>query len=79
MINWKDYIHSDIDVLAGKPVIKGTRISIALLLELLSEGWSHQMIIESYPNLNNEHLQAVYAYLKDCMEQELYFPISKSA
>ncbi len=55
-MNWKQHIHSDTSVLLGKPVIKGTRISVELLLELYKNGWSNEMILESYPNLSNEIL-----------------------
>ena len=61
-------------VLLGKHTIKGTRISIELVLELLSNGWTEEMIFESYPRLSQAHLQAIFSYLKDCGQQELFFP-----
>ncbi|CAN5635978.1 hypothetical protein BH24ACI2_BH24ACI2_07710 [soil metagenome] len=61
--------------MAGKPVIKGTRISVELILELLSNGWTEEMILESYPKLSAEDVKAVFAYLRDCVQQELYFPL----
>lgn len=70
---------SDKEILLGKPTIVGTRISIELILELLSNGWSEKQILDSYPGLTDENLKAVYAYLKDCIQQELFFPIPKSA
>lgn len=78
-MEWQGYIESNAGVLLGKPVIKGTRISVELILELLSVGWTEQMILESYPALGQAHLHAVFAYLKDCIQHELYFPILKSA
>jgi uncharacterized protein (DUF433 family) len=78
-MEWKAYIESDKDILLGKPVIKGTRISIELILELLSGGWTEDMIYESYPKLQQVHLQAVFSYLKECMQHELFFPLPKSA
>lgn len=78
-IKWPDHIHSDPKVLLGKPTIRGTRISVELILELLSSGWTSEMILESYPKLTEDSLKAVFAYLKDCLQQELYFPITKSA
>lgn len=75
-MNWQDYIISDHQVLLGKPIIKGTRISVELVLELLSVGWSEKQILESYPTLTEESLRAVFSYLKSCIQQELYFPIS---
>jgi uncharacterized protein (DUF433 family) len=78
-MEWQEYIASDKDILLGKPVIKGTRISIELILELLSAGWSEEMIFQSYPSLQSIHLQAVFAYLRDCIQHELFFPLPKSA
>ena len=74
-MNWQNYIVSDKQVLLGKPTIKGTRISVELILELFSAGWTEKQIIESYPSVSSESLRAVFAYLKDCIQQELYFPI----
>jgi uncharacterized protein (DUF433 family) len=75
-MQWQDYIVSDNQVLLGKPIIKGTRISVELILELFSSGWTEKQILESYTTVTAESLRAVFAYLKDCIQQELYFPIS---
>ena len=75
-MQWQDYIVSDNQVLLDKPIIKGTRISIELILELFSSGWTEKQILESYPSVTTESLRAVFAYLRDCIQQELYFPIS---
>ncbi|MBA3632137.1 MAG: DUF433 domain-containing protein [Acidobacteria bacterium] len=74
-MDWRKHVHSDEKILAGKPVIKGTRISVELILELLSNGWTEEMILESYPKLSAEDVKAVFAYLRDCVQQELYFPL----
>ncbi len=75
-MNWQDYIVSDNQVLLGKPTIKGTRISVELILELFSDGWTEKQILESYPTVSADSLRAVFVYLKACIQQELYFPIS---
>lgn len=75
-MNWKDHIISDPNILLGKPTIKGTRISVELILELLESGWTERMILNSYPNITEDSLRSVFSYLKDCIQQELYFPIS---
>lgn len=74
-MNWQDHIVSDNQVLLGKPLIKGTRISVELILELYAAGWTESQILASYPSLSSESLRAVFSYLKDCIRQELYFPI----
>lgn len=78
-MDWKDHIVSDKEVLLGKPTIKGTRISVELILDLLANGWTEQQILASYPGLTSDDLKAVFAYLKDCIAHELYFPLPKSA
>ncbi len=76
IMKWQDHIVSDHQFLPGKPTIKGTRISVELILELFAAGWTEQQILESYTNVSSESLRAVFAYLKACIQQELYFPIS---
>ena len=75
-MNCQDYIVSDNQVLLGKPAIKGTRISVELVLELFAAGWTEKQILESYPTISSESLRAVFGYLRACLQQELYFPIS---
>lgn len=78
-LNWRNHIHSDTKILLGKPVIKGTRIAIELILELLATGWTIEMLLESYPKITEDDIKAVFAYLRDCIQQELYFPLTQSA
>jgi len=78
-MDWREYIVSNKEVLLGKPTIKGTRLSVELILDLLSNGWSEEMILDSYPSLAAEHLKAVFQYLKECIQTELFFPLDKSA
>jgi uncharacterized protein (DUF433 family) len=51
-MDWKLYIHSDPNILLGKPIVKGTRLSVEFILGLFAEGWTEQQILESYPTLN---------------------------
>ncbi|HEX5026774.1 MAG TPA: DUF433 domain-containing protein [Agriterribacter sp.] len=79
-MNWKNYIVSDKEVLLGKPTIKGTRISVEHVVGLLAQGWSEIQILENYPRLTKESLQAVFAYLQECIQDGLLFsPVKKSA
>jgi len=79
-MNWKDYIVSDKEILLGKPVIKGTRISVEHIVGLLAQEWSEAQILENYPRLTKESLQAVFSYLQECIHDGLLFsPIKKSA
>lgn len=62
MSEYRDRIHADPSILNGKPVIKGTRISVELVLSRLSEGASMQDLLEAWPNLNIIDIQAALAY-----------------
>jgi uncharacterized protein (DUF433 family) len=61
-MEWKNHIVSDKEILNGKPIIKGTRLSVEFILERLADGWTEEMLFENYPTLNKEGLQAVYAF-----------------
>jgi uncharacterized protein (DUF433 family) len=79
-MNWKDHIVSDKEVLLGKPIIKGTRLSVEHIIGLLAQGWSEDQIFENYPRLTKESIQAVFLYLQDCIKDGLLFsPIKLSA
>ena len=78
-MDWQPYITSDKGVLRGKPVIRGTRISVELVLELMEQGWTETMILESYPHLEKVQLQAVYAFLRDGVANDFYTPLRKRA
>lgn len=73
MVNWQDYIESNKAVLLGKPVIKGTRLSVEHIVSLLAQGWSEQQILDNYPRLTTESLRAVFGYLEDCIRDGLLF------
>jgi uncharacterized protein (DUF433 family) len=69
-MNWRDYIHRDPHVLAGKPLIRGARISANLIIEHLAGGWTHEAILENYPTLKAEHIAAVLAYAADAINED---------
>jgi uncharacterized protein (DUF433 family) len=73
-MNWHDYIQSDPTILVGKPVVKGTRLSVEFLLQLLAEGWTPAMILEQYPSLPPAGLQAVFAFVAECMHDTTFYP-----
>ena len=77
-MNWKDYIVADPQVLVGKPVIKGTRLSVELILNRLADGWSEQDLYRSYPNLKPEALHAVFAFAAEVMRDEDYIAKTKA-
>lgn len=59
---WKERIIVNPKVLVGKPVIKGTRISVDFILELLAHGWTHEKILKNYPQLQEDDIYAALEY-----------------
>jgi len=74
-MSWQERISIDPKVLAGKAVIKGTRISVELVIDLLAAGWSADQIIENYPNLVVEDIRACLAYASELLHAEKVFPL----
>ncbi|MFZ4797022.1 MAG: DUF433 domain-containing protein [Bacteroidia bacterium] len=70
-MKFQDYIESNHTIMLGKPVIKGTRITVELILKKLSEGASISQLIDMYPSLNIEHVNACLAYASDVISNEL--------
>ena len=61
-MDWQTYVERRPDVMLGKPVIKGTRLTVELLLERLGDAWSASDLLEAYPDLRPEHLLAAQSY-----------------
>ena len=78
-MDWKDRIVTDSDTLFGKPRIAGTRIGVEFVLDLLASGWTEAKILDSYPHLKAEDLQAVFAFVRDCLKDESFILQSKAA
>ncbi len=72
-MNWSLYIETNGNVLSGKPVIKGTRLSVEHIINLLVSGWSENQILENYPRLSKESLQAVFLYIQDIIQDGLIY------
>jgi len=72
-MNWQNKIVSDKDILLGKPTIKGTRLSVEFIIERLASGWTQEQLLENYPRLSREDLQAVFAYVADCFKDGLMY------
>jgi len=69
-MNWQEHITADPSVLVGKPVIKGTRLAVEFILELIAEGWSEADMLRNYPGLTREQILACVAYAKDRLGDE---------
>jgi len=62
MDNYMQYINIDPEIMLGKPVIKGTRITVELILDELGAGKSKQSLAESHPNLALHHIDAALQF-----------------
>jgi uncharacterized protein (DUF433 family) len=78
-MDWKGRIVATPDTLAGRPRIAGTRIAVDFVLDLLASGWSSARILDEYPHLKNEDLQAVFAFVRDCMKDEEFVLEARAA
>lgn len=75
-MNWEDYIHSDPDILLGKPAFRGSRLSVEFILGLFSAGWTEKQILENYPTLTPEVLRAMFSYIQECMREMNFYSFS---
>lgn len=62
------------DVLAGKPVIRGTRLSVEFIIGLMADGRTEADILQSYPGITHEDIIACFAYARDTLGSEKVFP-----
>ena len=74
MLNWQDHISSEPDVMFGKPCFKGTRIPVELILEKIAFGRPVEEILEGYPKLSKESIQAAQLYALDAVRNDIFFP-----
>jgi uncharacterized protein (DUF433 family) len=72
-VDWRDYIVADERILAGKPIVKGTRLSVEFVLELLAAGWDREALNENYPQLTEDRLRAVLAYAAATFRDERFY------
>jgi len=76
-MDWKTRIVANPAILAGKPVIKDTRLSVEFILDLFAQGWDAQQVLNSYPQLTAADLQAVFAYTSACLKDEEFIALKR--
>lgn len=69
-MSWEDRITVDPNILAGKPIIKGTRVAVELIVDLLGRGWSEQQVLDNYPGLTHEDILACLRYASEILKSE---------
>ena len=78
-MNWKDRITTDPETLSGKPRIKGTRISVELILDRMADGWSTDDILASYPHITREDVLAALSFAAELFKEETFVAVRKVA
>jgi len=73
---WKGRIVTNPEILSGKPIVAGTRISVELILDCLAANWSMTEIIESYPSITPEDIWAALAFAADVMRIKPFIEVS---
>jgi len=74
----KQLIVSDPNVMMGKPVIAGTRVTVELILEKLSAGETVEQILKAHPRLTREAIQAALAFAAEALRADVVYPIAET-
>jgi len=75
-MKWTDRIDIDPARLAGKPVIRGSRLSVDLIIGLLGQGWSENDILRNYPGVTHEDITACLQYASEVLQGEKVYPLA---
>jgi uncharacterized protein (DUF433 family) len=75
---WEQWIISDPNVMMGKPVIAGTRITVELILEKLAAGESVEQILDAHPRLTREAVRAALAFAKEALRADVIYPVAEA-
>ena len=73
-MTWSERIVVAPDILVGKPVIKGTRLAVEFIVDLLAQGWSEREILKNYPGLTLDDIRASLAYASAALHEERVTP-----
>jgi len=72
---WENRIEINPRILVGKLVVKGTRLSVEFIIDLLAQGWPESEILRNYPGLVQEDIQACLAYASAMLRSERVYPL----
>lgn len=78
-MDWRKHIVTDPGVAAGKPVVRGTRLTVDFLLGLFAAGWTEEQVLQNYPGLTAAALRAVFAYAAEALAEESVYPVKPGA
>ena len=74
-MGWQERIELNPEILAGKPVVKGTRLAVEFIVDLLAQGWSEEAILRSCPGLTPEDIRACLRYASAVLHDEKVYPL----
>jgi uncharacterized protein (DUF433 family) len=74
-MDWRERIIIDPHILVGKPVVKGTRIAVEMVIDLLAAGWTHDQILQAYPTLKTDDVRACLGYASELLHSEKVYPL----
>jgi len=74
----ENLIISDPNVMLGKPVVAGTRITVELILEKLAAGESIEQILEAHPKLTREKIQAALHFAAEALRADVVYPVAEA-
>ncbi|MBI3942927.1 MAG: DUF433 domain-containing protein [Chloroflexi bacterium] len=74
-MDWRERIVIDPDILVGKPVIRGTRLAVEFIVDLLAQGWAEPDILQNYPGLTQADIRACLRYASAILQAEKVFPL----
>jgi uncharacterized protein (DUF433 family) len=72
--DWRECISVDPGVLVGKPVVRGTRLAVEFILDLVADGWSFEEVMANYPGLTVEDIRACVAYARAVLVEVQFSP-----
>ncbi len=76
---YKELIVSDPNIMMGKPVVKGTRITVELILEKLAAGETIEQILDAHPRLTHEGIQAALTFAAEVLKGDVVYPVNEAA
>lgn len=77
-MNLQDRVVLNPDVLAGKPVIRGTRLAVEFIVDLPGQGWTESQVLENYPGIAHEDILACLQYASQQLKSERVYPAQSS-
>jgi uncharacterized protein (DUF433 family) len=75
MAAWQERIVLDPKVMVGKPTVKGTRLTVEFIIELLAQGWSEAEILRNYPGLTVQDIRACLAFASQRLQEDREYPL----